>query len=62
MRTIKLLALVLGAAAVVVPAAFTSGPTEAPPAFDATMTLLTNGYVSQQDFEADLEVFAEVEE
>src|SRR5262245_33904135 len=61
MRTLKLFALVLGAAAVVVPAAFTSGPVEAPSAFDGAMNLVTNGYVSQQDFDADKAVFEEVE-
>ena len=62
MRVLKLFVLVLGAAAVVVPAALTSGPVDAPSAFDSAMNLVTNGYVSQQDFDADRAVFEEVEE
>jgi CxxC motif-containing protein (DUF1111 family) len=61
MRALKLFALVLGAAAAVVPVALTSGPVDAPPAFDSAMNLVTNGYVSQQDFDADRAVFEEVE-
>ena len=61
MRRLKMFAFTLFLAALVLPAAFTQGPAEAPLAFGSDMKLVTNGLVDQATFDADREVFEERE-
>jgi CxxC motif-containing protein (DUF1111 family) len=51
----------LVATAIVLPPALTQAPTEAPPAFDAQMNLVTNGLTSQAQFDQDRMTFEERE-
>jgi len=60
-RALKILPAVLLAAAVALPTAFTQAPTEAPAAYDQQTNLVTNGLVSQAQFDLDREVFEERE-
>jgi CxxC motif-containing protein (DUF1111 family) len=62
MRVFKLFALGMGLPlAATLPAAFTQPPAEAPAAFNSQMKLVTNGMVSQEQFDLDREVFEERE-
>jgi CxxC motif-containing protein (DUF1111 family) len=59
MRALKFVALAALTAGPLLPDVFSQSPTEAPPAFDAAMNLVTNGLVSQTQFNADRAVFEE---
>ncbi len=62
MRASMLFASVAGVALFGLNSAFTqSAPTEAPAAFDSQMNLVTNGLVDQTQFDADRDVFEEVD-
>ena len=57
MRSLKLSLLALFAAAVALPIAFAQSVTEAPAGFDD----VTNGFTTQEQFDADRDVFDEDE-
>jgi CxxC motif-containing protein (DUF1111 family) len=62
MRDIRFVALGVVLAGSLLPVAFSDAPAEAPPAFNpATMSLKTNGLVTQAQFNLDKEVFEEQE-
>jgi CxxC motif-containing protein (DUF1111 family) len=62
MRAFPVIVAAVGLGAFALPVAFTqSAPTEAPPAFDAQMQLVTNGFADQAQFDADRQAFEEVE-
>ena len=63
MQSTRSIALGLGLGLVALTSADTlPAPTEAPPAFDGTMKLVTNGLVDQGQFDADRAVFEEVDD
>jgi CxxC motif-containing protein (DUF1111 family) len=63
MRISPLIASVLGVGLFSLTNAFTQpAPTEAPPAFDNQMNLVTNGFVDQAQFDEDRDVFQEVDD
>jgi hypothetical protein len=60
-RVLKIVPAVLLGVAVVLPTASTQAPSEAPPAFNGQMDLVTNGLGTQAQFDLDREVFEERE-
>jgi CxxC motif-containing protein (DUF1111 family) len=63
MRTFRVLILAVGLGAFALPVALTlPAPTEAPAAFDAQMHLVTNGFTTQTQFDADRQTFEEVDQ
>ena len=59
MRALRFVGLAALLAGPLLPVAFTQATAEAPPAFDAAMKLVSNGLVSQAQFEADRATFEE---
>lgn len=61
MRFLKVFALAFLPAALALPVAFMQAPAEAPLAFDSNTNLVTNGFTTQVQFDADKDVFDERE-